>query len=202
MADLLQKFNLKKAAIQKALGNLSDKGKMSFKEYGKQKIHLTLILTMQNCSKSWMSRRELLVRLRAVCSICGRYVFQRKIRTLESNLALQQIRDKEAKLRKGVNYAWAFEVKEMEDKLVKLRKGVTLVRPEERKAIEEMYSEKLSQWRKRMFKDVWGGITENSPQDLKEFKEELGLEYDEDVSVSLQSFSDLLQRCKNRARGQ
>ncbi|KAJ6891170.1 hypothetical protein NC651_024623 [Populus alba x Populus x berolinensis] len=117
-----------------------------------------------------------------------------EIRTLESNLTLQQIRDKEAKLRKGV--------KEMEDKLVKLSEGVTLVRPEERKAIEEMYSEKLSQWRKRMFKDVWGVITENSPQDLKEFKEELGLEYDEDVSVSLQSFSDLLQRCKNRARGQ
>lgn len=40
VADLLQKFNLKKAAIQKTLGNLSDNGKMSFKEYGKQKIHL------------------------------------------------------------------------------------------------------------------------------------------------------------------
>jgi 26S proteasome regulatory subunit (ATPase 3-interacting protein) len=39
VADLLQKFNLKKAAIQKTLGNLSDNGKMSF-EYGKQKIHL------------------------------------------------------------------------------------------------------------------------------------------------------------------
>jgi 26S proteasome regulatory subunit (ATPase 3-interacting protein) len=37
----------------------------------------------------------------------------------------------------------------MEDKLVKLREGVTLVRPEERQAIEEMYSEKLSQWRKK-----------------------------------------------------
>ena len=60
----------------------------------------------------------------------------------------------------------------MEDKLVKLRKGVTLVRPEERKAIVEMYSEKLSQWRKRkrMFKDVWDAITENLPKDLKEFK--------------------------------
>ncbi|KAL9352455.1 hypothetical protein Peur_055135 [Populus x canadensis] len=96
-----------------------------------------------------------------------------EIRTLESNLTLQQIRNKEAKLRKG----------EMEDKLVKLREGVTLVRPEEREAIEEMYSEKLSQWRKRMFKDVWGVITENSPQDLKQFKEELGLEYDEEMLV-------------------
>lgn len=40
MADSLQKFNLKKAGIQKALDNLCDSKKISFKEYGKQKIYL------------------------------------------------------------------------------------------------------------------------------------------------------------------
>lgn len=120
----------------------------------------------------------------------------------------------------------------MENKLAKLRGGVTLVRPEERKAVQDMYSEKLSQWRrrKRMFKDIWDTLTENSPKDPKEFKvfylacivihikflhicyitstyfplvqEELGIEYDEDVGVSLQSFSDLLQHGKKRQRGQ
>lgn len=40
MADSLQKFNLKKAPIQKVLDNLCDSGKISFKEYGKQKIYL------------------------------------------------------------------------------------------------------------------------------------------------------------------
>lgn len=40
MADSLQKFNLKKAGIQKALDCLCDSGKISFKEYGKQKIYL------------------------------------------------------------------------------------------------------------------------------------------------------------------
>lgn len=40
MADALQKFNLKKAAIQKALDNLADGGRISFKEYGKQKIYV------------------------------------------------------------------------------------------------------------------------------------------------------------------
>lgn len=115
----------------------------------------------------------------------------------------------------------------MEDKLEILRGGVTLVSPEDRKAIEHMYSEKLSQWRrrKRMFKDIWDAITENSPKDLKEFKvlscyytstvfaqvvwikffvflqEELGLEYDEDVGVNLQSFSDMLPQNRKRPRG-
>lgn len=122
----------------------------------------------------------------------------------------------------------------MENKLTKLRGGVTLVSPEERKAVEDMLSEKISQWRKRkrMFKDVWDTLTENSPKDPKEFKvsllaclshrlffsiasalviklilvcnlqEELGIEYDEDVGVSLQSYSDLLQHGKKRPRGQ
>lgn len=60
----------------------------------------------------------------------------------------------------------------MEEKLSKLRGGVTLVRPEDRKAVGEMYQEKISQWRKRkrMFKDLWDSITENSSKDVKEFK--------------------------------
>lgn len=39
-ADFLQKFNLKKAAVQKALDTLADSGRISFKEYGKQKIYI------------------------------------------------------------------------------------------------------------------------------------------------------------------
>lgn len=60
----------------------------------------------------------------------------------------------------------------MEVKLAKLREGVTLVSPEERKAVEGMYSQTINQWRrrKRMFKDLWDAITENSPKDLKEFR--------------------------------
>lgn len=40
VADALQKYNLKKTAVQKALDTLSDSGQISFKEYGKQKIYL------------------------------------------------------------------------------------------------------------------------------------------------------------------
>lgn len=60
----------------------------------------------------------------------------------------------------------------MEEKLTKLRGGVTLVKPEERKAVEDMLSEMIGQWRKRkrMFKDLWDTLTENSPKDPKEFK--------------------------------
>lgn len=60
----------------------------------------------------------------------------------------------------------------MEEKLAKLRGGAALVRPEERKAVDDIYAVKISQWRKRkrMFKDLWDALTENSPKNLKEFK--------------------------------
>lgn len=60
----------------------------------------------------------------------------------------------------------------MEAKLTKLREGITLVRPEDKKAVEDMYSDKITQWRKRkrMFRDIWDTVTENSPKDMKEFK--------------------------------
>lgn len=60
----------------------------------------------------------------------------------------------------------------MEEKLIKLRQGVTLVSPEQRQAVEKIYINMMNQWRqrKRMFKDIWDAITENSPKNLKEFK--------------------------------
>ncbi|XP_048440970.1 homologous-pairing protein 2 homolog [Pyrus x bretschneideri] len=197
VADALQKFNLKKAAIQKALDTLADNGKISFKEYGKQKIYLARqdqfdIPNGEELTRMKQENEKLQEQLgeqkRAISEVEG------EIKTLQSHLTLEQIREKEAKLRKEVN--------EMEDRLEKLRGGVTLVKPEDRKAVEQMVSEKASQWRKRrrMFRDLWDAITENSPKDVKEFKEELGIEYDEDVGVSLQSFSDLRSNKRPRLR--
>ncbi|PRQ40393.1 putative Tat binding protein 1-interacting [Rosa chinensis] len=198
VADALQKFNLKKTAIQKSLDTLADGGKISFKEYGKQKIYLARqdqfdIPNSEELNQMKDANAKLQEQLaeqkRAISEVEG------EIKALQSNLTLEQIKEKDTKLRK--------EVMELEDKLEKLRGGVTLVKPEDRKIIEQMYSEKISQWRKRkrIFKDLWDTITENSPKDIKEFKEELGLEYDEDVGVNLQSFSDLLPKSKKRPRG-
>ncbi|KAF9593159.1 hypothetical protein IFM89_020455 [Coptis chinensis] len=199
VADALQKFNLKKTSVQKALDSLSDSGKISFKEYGKQKIYIARQDQFDIPSSEELDQmkkdnaklqQELEDQKRAISEVEG------EIRALQSNLTLEEICAKEVKLKT--------EVHEMEEKLSKLREGVTLVRPEDRKAVGEMYREKISQWRKRkrMFKDLWDSITENSSKDVKEFKEELGLEYDEDVGVSLQDFSDLMPNGKKRGRGQ
>ncbi|PIN00642.1 TBP-1 interacting protein [Handroanthus impetiginosus] len=170
VADSLQKFNLKKAAVQKALDSLAESGKISFKEYGKQKIYL--------------ARQDQF--------------------DIPNSEELNQMKEENAKLQEQLNEQKKAiaEVKQMEEKLIKLRQGVTLVSPEERQTVEKMYMDMINQWRKRkrMFKDTWDEITENSPKNLKEFKEELGIEYDEDVGVSLQSYVDLMPTGKKRAR--
>ncbi|KAG9458428.1 hypothetical protein H6P81_002936 [Aristolochia fimbriata] len=195
-ADALQKFNLKKTAVQKALDSLCDSGQISFKEYGKQKIYLARqdqfnIPTSEELDQMKKQNSELQEELEAQKKVVVEV--EAEVRALQSNLTLEQIRSKEAKLRA--------EVTVMEEKLSKLRAGTTLVKPEERKTVEEKYSQMISEWRKRkrIFRDLWDSLTENNPKDPKEFKEELGLEYDEDVGVNFQHFCELVC-CGNKRK--
>ncbi|KAK4788031.1 hypothetical protein SAY86_019350 [Trapa natans] len=167
VADCLQKFNLKKTAVTKALDTLADSGRISFKEYGKQKIYLARQdqFNIPNADELNQMKEEnvrLQKQLEEQKKLIGEV--EGEIKGLQSNLTLEQIRDRRNKLQ--------LEVRQMEEKLEKLRGGVTLVRPEDRKMVEDVYRDKISQWRKRkrMFKDLWDAITENSPKDLKEFK--------------------------------
>ncbi|KAL8035205.1 hypothetical protein ABFX02_12G082300 [Erythranthe guttata] len=197
VADSLQKFNLKKAAVQKALDSLADSGKISFKEYGKQKIYLARqdqfdIPNNEELNQMKEENAKLQEQLaegkKAIAEVEG------EIKALQTNLTLEEIHARQIQL--------GDEVNQMEERLIKLRQGVTLVTPEERQAVEKIYTNMINQWRrrKRMFKDVWDAITENSPKNPKEFKEELGVEYDEDVGVSLQSFGELVQTNRKRTR--
>lgn len=196
-ADSLQKFNLKKAAVQKALDSLADSGKISFKEYGKQKIYMARQDQFDipnneelNQMKEQNSKlqEQLAEKKKAIAEV------EAGIKALQSNLTLEEIQARQTQLTN--------EAKQMEEKLMKLRQGVTLVSPEQRLAVENLYMDMINHWRrrKRMFRDVWDAITENSPKNPKEFKEELGLEYDEDAGVSLQSFDCLMQGATKRAR--
>ncbi|KAH9316733.1 hypothetical protein KI387_025360, partial [Taxus chinensis] len=186
-ADALQKYGLKKTAVQKALDALAEGGQISFKEYGKQKIYIARQdqFSIPNTDELDQMKKEneklqktLAAETNAINEVEG------EIRALEANLTLEQIREKEIKLR--------HEVCEMETKLNILREGTVLVKPEERKKVQDTYNEKINQWRRRQraFKELWGTITENMPKDLKEFKEELGIETDEDVGVSFQAYSE------------
>ncbi|ONM08461.1 Homologous-pairing protein 2-like protein [Zea mays] len=204
VADALQKFNLKKTAVQKALDALADSGQISFKEYGKQKIyiarqdqfHIPNGEELEEMKKTNAKlQEELMDQKKAISEV------ESEVRGLQSNLTLAEITSKKTKLQSEVGPIFV-QVQEMEETLNKLRSGVTLVKPEDKEIIENSFSEKVNQWkkRKRMFKELWDNITENSPKDQKEFKEELCLEYDEDVDVNLQPYSDMLASLNKRRK--
>lgn len=195
VADALQKYGIKKAAVQKVLDSLADSGQISFKEYGKQKIYLArqdqfqipnpqelqeLKAEIEKLRKELESDKATLANLEA------------DLRILESNLTLEQITEKEQKLR--------LDVKTTEAKLQSLQQGVVLVNAEEREKVQEAFVARISEWRKRKktFKELWDLITEASPKDLKEFKEELGIEFDEDVQVNHQDYANILPKKQKR----
>ncbi|KAG0480234.1 hypothetical protein HPP92_010831 [Vanilla planifolia] len=195
VADALQKYNLKKSAIQKGLDTLADSGQISFKEYGKQKIYLARqdqfkILNSQEIEQMKKANSQLQAEFDGQKKAIGE--LESEIRALQSNLTLEEIRSKQAILQAEVFGA--------EEKLKKLRDGVILVKPEDRMLTEQTFGDMMNHWRKRkrIFKDFWDVITENLPRDVKEFKEELGIEYDEDVGVSLQSYTELTNSSKKR----
>ncbi|GLJ38737.1 hypothetical protein SUGI_0789750 [Cryptomeria japonica] len=194
-ADALQKYGLKKTAVQKALDTLAESAQISFKEYGKQKIYIARqdqfsIPDTNELDQMKRENGELQKLLEAEKNAINEV--ESEIRALESNLTLEQIREKEIELRD--------EVCAMESKLSILREGTVLVKPEERKKVQDTYNEKINQWRRRQraFKELWGTITENMPKDLKEFKEELGIETDEDVGVSFKAYSEYTSNKSSR----
>lgn len=191
VADALQKYGIKKAAIQKVLDSLADSGQVSAKEYGKQKIYLARqdqfhIPNPQELQELNVNneklRKELDSEKMALSSL------EAELRMLESNLTLEQIKEKEQMLK--------LDIKNAESKLGTLKQGVVLVSAEEREKVQGEFVVKISEWRKRkkMFKELWDLITESLPRDLKEFKEELGIEYDEDVQVNLQDYASLVPK--------
>ncbi|KAL2643225.1 hypothetical protein R1flu_010812 [Riccia fluitans] len=84
----------------------------------------------------------------------------------------------------------------LEAKLNTLKSGATLVKPDDREKIEMAYTLKTNLWRKRkrMFKDLWDMITEAMPNNLGEFREELGIETDEDAGVKIDDYCNLVVR--------
>ncbi|CAK9278157.1 unnamed protein product [Sphagnum jensenii] len=188
VSDSLQKHGIKKALVQKVLDTLAADAKISFKEYGKQKVYLANqaqfeIPNLDELDEMKKQNDGLQAHVSALRACVT--TLEAEVRSTETSLTLDQIREKAKKLN--------VEISEMETKLGVLRQGTVLVAPEERKQVEEAYNLKLGMWRKRknMFRDLWATITEAMTEDSKQLKEELSIEFDEDVGINIADYSNL-----------
>ncbi|KAJ0571293.1 hypothetical protein HanHA300_Chr05g0188621 [Helianthus annuus] len=105
VADFLQNFNLKKTVVQKALDNLAEGGKITFKEYGKQKIYLARQDQFEIPNTEELNQmKEENGRLQEMLEEQKKSNSQLEgeIKSLQSNLTLDEIQSKDVQLRKQV----------------------------------------------------------------------------------------------------
>ncbi|KAL2644135.1 hypothetical protein R1flu_011722 [Riccia fluitans] len=191
VADGLQKHGIKKTAVEKILASLGDNGVISFKEYGKQRIYLARqdqfqIPNAEELDRMRKENEQLQREISAAKTANGD--LETELRSVKSNLTDSQIKQETEKLNT--------EIPVLEAKLNTLKSGATLVKPDDREKIEMAFTLKTNLWRKRkrMFKDLWDMITEAMPNNLAEFREELGIETDEDAGVKIDDYCNLVVR--------
>ncbi|EFJ19544.1 hypothetical protein SELMODRAFT_418879 [Selaginella moellendorffii] len=185
VADTLQKHGIKKTAAQKILDSFAESGKISFKEYGKQKIYLAKQDQFEIPSKEELeSMKADIAKLQESLAAEKKIVagLETEVRSAESSLTLDQINDRMKMV--------SDEISSMESRITQLRAGTVLVTAEERNKVEADYNKKTGLWRKRkrMFKDLWDMITESMPKNQSELKEEVGIETDDDLGIDISKY--------------
>ncbi|GJP55608.1 hypothetical protein CLOM_g14557 [Closterium sp. NIES-68] len=188
VADALQKYSIKKTAVQKALDAAAARGEVAFKDYGKQRIFMARqdVLDVPDTAglDALKARneqiREHAMRLKDECG-----AREKEVLALEQTLTEEEIEQQRQRMEE--------ENAAMEARLEVLRDGGNQITSSQRQQAEEQYQRFMGLWRKRkrLFNVFFSTVTDGMSRNLKEFQEELGIETDEDVGVSIQDSSDL-----------
>ncbi|KAG0257011.1 PSMC3 interacting protein [Actinomortierella ambigua] len=178
-----------KAELQKALASLVDLGKVVTKLYGKQAIYCVNQENLATATSQELAQMDqALSRLQNQLAElkADNKQLSSKLSSMNSALPTDEI----------IQRAQALAAKNQENssRLEQLRTGTQLVSASERqKVVKEMeLHRKLWIQRRRLFKDMFGAMTENMPGRPKDLLEELGIEANDPVDI-LTTPSDLMQ---------
>ncbi|XP_049810418.1 homologous-pairing protein 2 homolog [Schistocerca nitens] len=176
-----------KTAIQKALDELTEKGKLKEKIYGKQKVYA---IEQVDEGNSEDMNKELSDLDKEIAKVSD-----------ELQSAEQQLRAHESLLQKllttlttedAVKEKSLLEekVSKLTEKLEQLSKNAVPISKKERDKIVNLREKNVKEWRKRksLCMDIVNSILEGYPKDKKSLLEEIGIETDEDAGVSLSCF--------------
>ncbi|XP_047113072.1 homologous-pairing protein 2 homolog [Schistocerca piceifrons] len=176
-----------KTAIQKALDELTEKGKLKEKIYGKQKVYA--IEQVEDGNSEDMSK-ELSDLDKEIAKVSDELQSaEQKLRAQESLLQklLTTLTTEDAVKEKSLLEE---KVSKLTEKLEQLSKNAVLISKKERDKIVNLREKNVKEWRKRksLCMDIVNSILEGYPKDKKSLLEELGIETDEDAGVSLSCF--------------
>ncbi|XP_063156504.1 homologous-pairing protein 2 homolog [Candoia aspera] len=182
--NLQRQHGLGKTAVVKALEQLAQQGKIKEKVYGKQKIYFPDQNRFGDVSDS-----ELRVLDNEISELsCKVQTLQQNCRHMESELkelkgsmtTPEMVKEIEELKKDCANYT---------EKLERIKSAANHVTPEEKEKVHNEKKLYCREWRrrKRMATELLDAILEGYPKSKKQFFEEVGIETDEDLNVTLPS---------------
>ncbi|RKP05935.1 Tat binding protein 1-interacting protein-domain-containing protein [Thamnocephalis sphaerospora] len=173
-----------KTAAQKILNQLSERGDVVCKTYGKQQVYV--IKQDGGEAPSTEQLQEMDAEIAQLQTQVGALSQETKklssvLQGLTTALTTEEVKRTLNELKE--------ENARHEAKLATLRKGGVTIDPQERKRTEAEYEKCRALWksRKRLFTDIFSAVTEHHPSKPKALMEEIGVETDEDVGVHFDS---------------
>ncbi|XP_078501497.1 homologous-pairing protein 2 homolog [Lissotriton helveticus] len=180
--NLQREHGFGKTAVVKAMEQLAQQGKVKEKLYGKQKIYFADQAQFPCVSDSEIKSldsqiAELSSKVQTAQQSCKQMEIE--IKDLNSSMTTEAMVKEIDDLKK--------ECAIHTEKLKKIKSATNHVTPAEK---EKVYSEKkqyCKEWRKRkrMATDLFDAILEGYPKSKKQFFEEVGVETDEDLKVTI-----------------
>lgn len=164
-----------KTAVVKILTNLSERGEISAKAYGKQWVYVARqdLLPVPS-SEELNAIDDEINELKNVLQKekDNLKAAQSKLNMINSSLTTEELQKRISSL--------DVEVAEMHERLEPLERGTIKVDPAERARIEKKYEASNKAWkqRKKLCNDIIGMLTESISKKPSEFMEELGMEVD------------------------
>ncbi|XP_050440870.1 homologous-pairing protein 2 homolog [Adelges cooleyi] len=176
----LQRQNIGKSAVDKALDQLVKDNKVFVKLYGKQKVYCVMQpdVTLDDQKEMDKIDEEILKTNEALRDVEQKYkISEIEVKTLGSTYSTKEAEGMVAELEKSVS--------DLKRKLEELSKNNVKMSEKDKERVKSDYEKITKEYRKRkrICVDILDSILENCPKTKKALFEEIGIETDESVGM-------------------
>uniref|UniRef100_UPI00398F0AE3 homologous-pairing protein 2 homolog n=1 Tax=Pristiophorus japonicus TaxID=55135 RepID=UPI00398F0AE3 len=180
--NLQREYGFGKTAAVKALEQLAQDGKIKEKLYGKQKIYFADQSQFAAVGEAELKTLDIQVsglseKFQKIQQCCRQ--METELKELNNSMTTQEMSVEIAALNQ--------ECASHQERLKKIKSATTHIAPEDKEKVYNERKQYVKEWRKRkrMAVDLIDAVLEGYPKSRKQFFEEVGIETDEDHTVTV-----------------